>query len=306
MRVDIYLPLLFTGVFGVAAPGIARRLPPAIAAWLLSVGGLVCAAASGATLAFLGWTLVGQSPGVAADGHWSVPALRSYDLVPRPVAGVALAAFGLALTAAIVLLVRRVRALADAYRLAGSLATHGGQLVVADDDTLPACAVPGRPGRIVVSAGLLRRLDATERRALLAHERAHLAHRHHLHSTAVALAAAANPMLLRLPAAVAFATERWADEDAARHTRRDVVARALRTAAITSRAVAASSAILGAVGSDVVVRVAALAAPPPRPAAWRILALAGIVAATALATFVAARETERLFELAMHVHGLTH
>ncbi|MBO0891999.1 MAG: M56 family metallopeptidase [Acidothermales bacterium] len=306
MRVDIYLPLLLTGVFGLVAPGIARRLPPAIAAWLLSIGGLVCAAASGATLAFLGWTLVGQSPDVAADGHWSVPALRNHDLVPRPVAGVALAAFGIALTWTTVLLVRRLRALADAYRLAGSLASHDGQLVVTDDDSLPACAVPGRPGRVIVPAGLLRRLDATERRALLAHERAHIAHRHHLHGTAVALAAAANPMLRRLPAAVALATERWADEDAARHTRRDAVARALRTAALTSRTVATPGSVLGAVGSDVVVRVAALTAPPPRPTAWRILALTAIVAATALATLVAARETERLFELAMHVYRLTH
>jgi Zn-dependent protease with chaperone function len=305
MRVDIYLPLLFTGLFGLTAPGLARRLPPAIATWLLSVGGVICAAGSGAALAFLAWTLVGQAPDVAADGHWSVHALRAHDLVPRPVAVTALVAFGLALTAATFALVRRSRAVLDAHRLAASLGRHDGQLVVVDDDTLPACAVPGRPGRIVVPADLLRRLDATERRALLAHERAHLRRHHHLHRAAGTLAAAANPLLWRLPTALALSVERWADEDAATHTHRGAVARALARAARVSRPVG-PGAVLGAVTNHVANRVAALTGPPPRPVRWRILLLVAIVAATVLFTLEAARDTEGLFELAMHAYRLTH
>ena len=84
-----------------------------------------------------------------------------------------------------------------------------------DDPAPRAFAVPGRPGRIAMSTGLLRVLRRDQRRAVLAHERSHLRHRHHLHQTAAVLAAAANPLLYRLPAAVALSVERWADEDAA-------------------------------------------------------------------------------------------
>lgn len=305
MRIDVYLPLLFAGLFGLVAPRVSRRLPPRIATWLLSIGGVVCAAGSGAALAFLAWTLVGQTPDVAEDGHWSIPVLRTHDLVPRPVAVIALVALAAALTAATVTLVRRSRALLEAYRFAASLGDHDGFLVVVDDDTLPACAVPGRHGRIIVPAGLLRRLDIGERRALLAHERAHLYHRHHLHRVAAALAAAANPMLWRLPAALALATERWADEYAAAQTRRDTVARALARTATAARPTTLG-AVLAAVALDVHSRILALATPPPRPIRWRILVLTALIAATALATVEAARETEGLFELAMHAYRLAH
>jgi beta-lactamase regulating signal transducer with metallopeptidase domain len=87
----------------------------------------------------------------------------------------------------------------------------------------------------VASVGLLRGLDAGQRRAVLAHERSHLRHHHHVHHTTVRLAAAANPLLWALPAAVTLATERWADEDAARTARRDTVAQALINAASTTR-----------------------------------------------------------------------
>jgi hypothetical protein len=37
MMLSVYLPLLFTAAFGLAAPVLARRLPPAVATWLLAV-----------------------------------------------------------------------------------------------------------------------------------------------------------------------------------------------------------------------------------------------------------------------------
>ena len=82
-------------------------------------------------------------------------------------------------------------ALRAAHRLAAALSATGGELVVLDDVDHQAYAVPGRPGRIVVSSGLLRALTAAERRGVLAHERAHLRHHHHVHHTAAQLAAAA-------------------------------------------------------------------------------------------------------------------
>ena len=47
--------------------------------------------------------------------------------------------------------------------------------MVVPDGTADAYAVPGWPGRIVVTAGMLDALNPDERRVLLAHERAHAA-----------------------------------------------------------------------------------------------------------------------------------
>jgi hypothetical protein len=40
MHASVYLPLVIAGLFGLTAPRVALRLPPAAATWLLSVGGL--------------------------------------------------------------------------------------------------------------------------------------------------------------------------------------------------------------------------------------------------------------------------
>jgi beta-lactamase regulating signal transducer with metallopeptidase domain len=106
---------------------------------------------------------------------------------------------------------------------------------------------------------MLRNLDPTTRRAVLAHEQTHLTERHDLHRLAAVVAAAVNPFLCRAPAALDLACERQADEVAARTVgdRRSVV-RAITTA------VQPQVASLGwaATGADVPLRVAALLAPP--------------------------------------------
>jgi hypothetical protein len=71
---------------------MVRRLPPPVATWLLSIGGLIAAAASVAVLGFLAFTLVGQAPVLAQQGHWSAVALRRADPVSVPVDLVALLA----------------------------------------------------------------------------------------------------------------------------------------------------------------------------------------------------------------------
>jgi len=297
MHLSVYLPLLLAAAFGQLAPTLARRLPPAAGTWLLSTGGLLAAAGSAASLALLAFTLVGQAPLLAGRGHWSGETLRHHDPIPIPVAVMALVVL-VVLAARVTLAgVQRVRALCDASRLAAALPAPTGDLVVLDDPDPHAYAVPGRPGRIVVSAGLLRRLDAGQRRALLTHERAHLDGRHHLHHTAAHLAAAANPLLGRLPAAVALACERWADETAAAICHRDTVANAL-TRAATSRSMPASAAVLAAAATDIATRIGALRAPAVRPTWWRIALLIGLLAATAATLAEAMHDTERLFELA--------
>ncbi|MFJ2651595.1 M56 family metallopeptidase [Streptomyces sp. NPDC087420] len=83
------------------------------------------------------------------------------------------------------------------------------------DDPVPvAFALPGAPGRVVVSSTMLRALTADERRALLAHERAHLRHRHHVFLLVTQLTAAVNPLMRPVADGGGFALERRADEDA--------------------------------------------------------------------------------------------
>ena len=306
MHLSVYLPFLFSGLFGASAPMLARRLPPAVATWLLGVGGLLAAAASATALALLGFTLVGQSPLLADQGRWSDAALRHTDPVATPVAVLALLVLALLSVRVLRAGTRRLLALRDAFRLAATLTTAGGELAVLDHPDRLAYAVPGRPGRIVVSRGLLRSLDGAQRRAVLAHERAHLAHRHHLHHAVAHLAAAANPLLGRLPAAVALSTERWADEAAATTCRRDTVADALAHAAVPgSGMLRVPATVLAATATQLATRIQALRDPAPRLRLWRVALLTGLLLATTATVIEAAHDTERLFEHAQSAYQTT-
>src|SRR6266704_5053682 len=116
MHLSVYLALLLTAAFGQLAPTLARRLPPVASTWLLSLGGLLAAAGSAAALALLGFTLVGQSPLLAARGHWSDQTLRHADPVAAPVAVVALIVLAVLTVRFAAAGVRRLTALRDAYR----------------------------------------------------------------------------------------------------------------------------------------------------------------------------------------------
>ncbi len=209
----VYLPLVLPVIVAMAARPVAVRLAPGLATWLLTASSVVLAAATGAALGVLVIAGALHVPRVAALGHVSLQALRGGDLAGSvPVAVVAgltlLAAAAAALRAAW----RRARALVAAGQAAACL--PAGPLAVIDDETADAFAVPGltgRQGRVVVSTGMLAVLDQAQRRALVAHERAHLAGRHHLFLAAAHLAAAANPLLRPAERAVAYTVERWAD-----------------------------------------------------------------------------------------------
>ncbi|WP_449344801.1 M56 family metallopeptidase, partial [Streptomyces narbonensis] len=157
-------------------------------------------------------------------------------------------------------------------------------VTVLPDGTPYAYALPGRRrGRAVVSTGMLTALTSRERRALFAHERAHLAGRHHRHLTTVHLAARANPFLRPLRTAVAYTAERWADEEAAAAVgSRRCVARAIGTAALL--APPTTTPLLPAVtgAGPVPRRVAALLRPAPQSRTWPPLFTAvGLAAWTA-------------------------
>jgi Zn-dependent protease with chaperone function len=216
IRVDLdgVLPLVLPLIAAWAARPLSERLPPRTATWVLTAvaTGLAVTGAIALAVPVLGGAL--RLPDVAALGHLSPRTLRHAELSNGLLActsGMVLAAsLGAAMCAAL----RQARALLGARRAARAL-PGAGVLAVIDDDSVEAFALPGRPGRVVVSAGMLAVLDPAERRALLAHEHAHLDGHHHLFRAAVRVAVAANPLLWPLKQAIGYTTERWADEHAA-------------------------------------------------------------------------------------------
>src|SRR6266702_1999755 len=251
-------------------------------------------------------------PPVASFGHWSLRVLGR----DTP-AGIAVALLAMVLLSVAVLTVsgfvsRRCRALAGAYREARSLPGPGRTVVVADE-AADAFALPGWPGRIVVTAGMLSALDEPGRAALLAHEQAHLAGFHYLFTTAARLAATASPLLRPVARAVEYTVERWADERAASVVGdRRLVAHAIGRAALAAKASRPRRAIpdaLGAVFSGararahagagpVPRRVAALLAPPPPRRLVLLAAVLALVALAGICALEAANDLQDLLSLA--------
>ncbi|MFJ9034655.1 M56 family metallopeptidase [Streptomyces sp. NPDC102274] len=253
-------------------------------------------------LALLAFTGVGQIPEVAEQGPWSVRTLQAENPVRSVVAlicGLALAGSAVALG---VTARRQVRALLLARRDCARL--PGGELAVLDDPQPEAYALPGIPGRIVVSRGMLCALSGAERQALLAHERAHLRHRHHAYQTVWRLAAAVNPLLRPLTTSGAFVLERWADEEAAAATGdRTVVARAVARAALATSGARRHPGALAADGGPVPRRVKALLAPPRRPRRLPLI-VGGLLLVLCCGSLAeAAVDTDAMFAGAMYPHG---
>ncbi|MFE9797182.1 M56 family metallopeptidase [Streptomyces goshikiensis] len=112
-----------------------------------------------------------------------------------------------------------------------------GELVVLSDGHPDAYALPGSPGRIVVTTGMFRTLSAPEREVLITHERARLRERHHLFTYVVHLAGLRHPALRALREPLAYALEGGADESAARAVgSRRLTAHAIGRAALAIRA----------------------------------------------------------------------
>lgn len=302
MHTIVYLPFVVSALLGLAIPRFGRRLAPATATRLLVAAGVACAASSVLALVFLASTYLGQVPLVASFGDWSAGLFEALDPVPRPAAQLALLALAVVGALAVRTAARQALALRRASRTCRRAPAASGGLVVVDDPVPHAYAVPGgfgHPGRVVVTTGILRALGAEERRVLLAHERAHLRHRHHLYRTVAAVAAALNPLLASLPRAVEYTTERWADERAAEEVGdRRVAARAIVKAALAGgeRQRRAGLAALAFGHGDVLRRVNHLLTAPPRRRPLTAAALIVAVAACLVATNQSRADTESLFE----------
>ena len=228
-----------------------QHLHPRRAARVLTVLGAMLALCSTLCLVLLMVVGTAHLPGNPLPDAWSDPEVRT--VVPYPQISGSLAIVGLfAVVGGCVAAVHRHRrvlvharqALADPAGWGTDL-TDGGsarratvgsdEVTVLPDDEPYAYALPGVPDRVVVSTGMLDKLAEREQLAMVAHERAHLAHRHHRYLLTVALVSRAHPLLRPLCAVVSYHLERWADEEAAREVGdRRATARAVAKAALSA------------------------------------------------------------------------
>ena len=184
------------------------------------------------------------------------------------------------------------------------------------DEQPTAYSVPAKAGAIVVSTGMLTLLDAQERRALLAHEAAHLRHHHARYVAVAELAVAANPLLRPLARGVRLAVELWADQVAAQEVGDSrAVARALARASLAAsgrgtgngreprRGAGVSLAIAQ---TDVRVRVHALVDRPPRQHRWAIVVAAALTVLSSCAAGAVTWAAHQQIEAAQLAYARAH
>ena len=182
----------------------------------------------------------------------------------------------------------RTRAHAEAARITGH-PVEGRDAAFVLDATSPAVyCVPGRPPIIVLTTGALAVLDSQQLTAVLAHERAHLAGRHHLLlavTRSLAAVAPFVPLFARGTGDIARLAEMRADDVAARRAGRRMLLTALIAMGAGAATAPAPAAWLAATGGVIAIRVRRLAEPaPPGRRACHGLALAAITLAILGAT----------------------
>ena len=221
---------------GLVSALLHRRLRPAVAVPVLTISAAMSALAVVWSLSLLVVGYLGHVTWFAERLAWCRTLAHAHDAIP-PAVGIAAM---VALAASVLSVLRHER-----RRPRVDLAFSGDEeLIVLGSDDPTAYAVPGHPGHIVVSVGMIRALDESERRVLLAHERAHLRHRHHRYVRIADLVAAAIPLLHPISRRVRFATERWADEVAAEVVGdRALAARAIARAALATTSASVSPAL---------------------------------------------------------------
>lgn len=290
-------PVAASILLGRGAPALRRSLPPSVAATMLTALAVVTATATGLMLCVIAALAFTEMSTVAGHERWSPAVIAGWQRVPFAVGvltGVLSAGLLAACAVHVVRVTRRLQATSRACR---ALGTDVAGLVVADDERSGAFAVRGWRGRTVVTRGLLRQLDGVERRALLAHEAAHLRYWHVVHVQLAELAAVADPLLRPVARAVRLAVESWADEEAVRAVGdRQIVARTLAKAALASSGHATPAGALAVGGSDLKSRIEALLDGGPRRRPVVAVAIAAVVVVAASCAVLVAASAHAAFE----------
>lgn len=222
-------PLVLTAAIACAAGLFQSRLRPQVAARTLAVTSVAVAVTVIMSLLALSMGALAES---AALDRWSSWCPR-LSLADHHVPGWLGLGAGVLLVS---MVVRVALVLRQLHRVRCLLPSCNGGVLVIESPRPAAYALPGRRGGVVVSTGMLDALKPAERTVMWAHEGSHLLHRHDRYLLAVDLSAAMVPPLRRLADQVRYATERWADEDAATSVDGDrgLVARAISRAALAT------------------------------------------------------------------------
>ncbi len=270
----IIQPLFVVFVLAVVVTATHRRLPPALAARMVTTTLAIVALAAAPTLWILSFGYVAHVPLWGGRLDWCAETLGVHDPIPW---WIGLPALFLAVAGAV-----RARAVLGNYRQLRR--DQPGEVEITDHAHPFAFTLPGRGGHVVLSTGLVEILDDAERGVVLAHEYTHARHRHDRYLLTAQLAAAVVPPLRPLARRLQFSLERWADETAVAHCGdRGFVARTLGKVALRSFNPAGA---MGFTGLGVPARVAALLAPPVAPtrstiqaALWGPIIVTGALAA---------------------------
>jgi Zn-dependent protease with chaperone function len=254
------------------APGCSARL--GLAAWLTAmVSALVSAAAALqflATAAIVGWSHLAEVVCRSVAGHACAATvyqnavfelgLGAVAIVAALAAGVLAWRYGRSVQRA----QRQAREHAEVARVTGRGLQGDNAAVVLEALQPVAYCISGRPAIIVVTSGALALLDPAQLAAVLAHERAHLAGRHHLLialSRGLAAAFPGVPLFARGAENLARLAEMCADDAAARDNgRRPLIAALLVMAA----GLPVPTSALGAMAYAVTARLQRLLEVPRR------------------------------------------
>lgn len=277
-------------------PGLTPRL--GLAAWLTAmVSVLACVMAALGLLArtaITGWPAFARTVCESVSAGTCPPAVyrsAAYELGLAATAflgGMAMIMLGWRYGRSLRRASVRTRAHAEAARITGHPVKGGNGAFVLDATRPAVYCVPGRPPTIVLTTGALAVLDPEQLTAVLAHERAHLAGRHHLLlavTRSLAAVAPVVPLFARGTGEVARLAEMRADDVAARRGGRRPLLAALLAMGAGALAAQTPPAWLAATGGVVATRVRRLAEPAP-PARWAChgLALAALMLAIAAAS----------------------
>lgn len=308
-----YAVLLLAAAPVLARAGWPERAPRlAIALWL------ALPAAAVASVVLAGLALLVPAPTVS-HGIACLLAICGRRLRARYAqpGGPALAATGVAVAVALVArlawcAVAALTATARAarrhrlrLRMAGRPDARLGALVVEHGEPAAYC-MPGSRQPVVLTTAALRLLDDTQLAAVLAHERAHQAGRHHLLVSLAAIPVAAFPGVPAFRYArdeVARLAELAADDAAAARSPRLAVAEAL-LALGSAQAVPAVAAALGAAGSTAAARVRRLIeAPNPLSRAASAAGTLTVAALVALPLILLAAPALGALGTSHHLHS---
>lgn len=287
----LLLPAVVATGAGLVGARLQHRVEPSLAAAGLAALCAVAVTGVAGAVTMVVLVFVGETSWLASQLAWCITVGADHR-VPTMAGGASVGG----LAAMVIAGSRRLR------RLRASAADGSEQpVVVLATPDLVAFAVPGRPGHVVVSEGMLRSLDLDERRVLFAHEEAHLRNEHHRYIWLSEVATAALPILRPLRRAVRLSTERWADEEAARVVGdRRLVARAICRAALSQHDGEPAQALAMAEG-EVPRRVEALLRRPDHARPSGRIGLAAGIAVLGTALAASALQLHHLVVLVVHL-----